>query len=203
MSETVELRAVDGLQFDPAHREILKPDVAVRFTNGATHHLPRYFYEVPTWEVAHQLAVAPHFKLSELMMVDCREAPLQLREFPHYVPCAILVLARYLELFRIEAGAPVFISANGAYRSPSHRLTRPESMHQWATAADIYRVGDTYLDDEKAIERYTRVALSIGSEVFVRPYAAGDDHLHLDIGFVTLTPREPREQSEDAVKRNE
>jgi hypothetical protein len=124
------------------------------------------------------------------MMVDCREAAPQLRSFPHYVPCAILLLARCLELFRLESGAPVFISANGGYRSPSHRLTHPHSMHQWATAADIYRVGDTYLDDEKSIDRYARIAASIGREVHVRPYSEGDDHLHVDIGFATLTPRE-------------
>ena len=189
------MKAVDGLQLSEHYREVLKPDVAVRFADGATHHLPRFFFEVPTWKAAHEWRIASHFKLAELMMVDCREAPLQLRSFPHYEPCAILLLARVLELFRSEASAPVFISANGGYRSPAHQLTYAESMHQWATAADIYRVGDTFLDDEKSVDRYARIAAAIGDDVFVRPYAEGDDHLHLDIGFASLTPRELSEQA--------
>jgi hypothetical protein len=189
MSEQLQLTAVDGLQLGAEHREILRPAAEVRFANGALHRLPRFFFEVPSWEVAHQIRVAAHFKLAELMMVDCREAPLQLRRFPHYVPCAVLLLARCLEAFRVEAGAAVFVSANGGYRSPSHRLSRTESMHQWATAADIYRVGDTYLDDEKAIAKYARLAQELGREVFVRPHVEGDDHLHIDIGFAKLTPR--------------
>ena len=184
------MKAVDGLQLGAEHRAILKPGETVRFENGSTHYLPRFFLEVPSWRAAHDLRVAPHFTLAELMMVDCREAPLQLREFPHYVPSAVLLLARALELFRSEVGAPVFVSANGAYRSPAHALNRPESIHQWATAADIYRVGDTYLENEKSIEKYARVAGAIGEDVFVRPYAEGDDHLHVDIGFAVLTPRE-------------
>jgi hypothetical protein len=190
MSDEVQLIAVDGSQLGTDYREILRPGAEIRFANGALHRLPRFFFEVPSWEMAHQVRVAPHFKLAELMMVDCREAALQLRYFPHYVPCAIVLLARHLEALRGEVGAAVFVSANGGYRSPSHRLSRAESMHQWATAADIYRVGDTYLDDEKAIAKYARLAQEIGSDAFVRPYADGDDHLHIDIGFATLTPRE-------------
>lgn len=193
MSDAPGLRAIDGLQLDGEHRAVLKPGAEVPFADGVVHSLPRFFYEVPSWQAAHEIEVAAHFKLSELLMVDCREAPLQLRQFPHHVPCAIVLLARYLELFRIKAGAPVFVAANGGYRSPSHRLNHRESMHQWATAANIYRVGDTYLDDEAAIQKYARIANSIGDEVFVRPYAQGDDHLHMDIGVVTLTPRELNE----------
>lgn len=194
MSENApELKAVDGLQLDEAHRDVLKPGIEVRFSDGVVHPLPRFFYQVPSWPDAHRIEVAPHFKLFELMMVDCREAPLQLKQFPHYVPCAVLLLARYLELFRIKSGAPVFVAANGGYRSPSHQLNNPQSMHQWATAANIYRVGDTYLNEEKSIDKYARIATSIGNEVFVRPYALGDDHLHIDIGVVTLTPREMNE----------
>lgn len=184
------MKAVDGLQLDAEHRAILKPCEPVQFENGSTHHLPRFFLEVASWQEARELRVAPHFTLAELMMVDCREAPLQLRRFPHYVPCAVLLLARALELIRGEAGAPLFVSANGGYRSPSHRLNRATSIHQWATAADVYRVGDTYLGDEKSIERFARVAAGIGEELFVRPCTEGDDHLHIDIGFATLTPRE-------------
>lgn len=184
------LKSVDGLQLDAERRAVLKPGAPMHDEHGKVHHLPRFFLEVPSWPVAHELRVAAHFKLAELMMVDCREAKLQLQSFPHYVPDAIVILARYLESFRVEAGASVFISANGGYRSPAHQLSASASRHHWATAADIYRVGDTYLDNEKAIDRYARIATSLGGEVLVRPYAEGDDHLHLDIGFVTLTPRE-------------
>jgi hypothetical protein len=145
---------------------------------------------VPSWEEAHSLRVASHFALSELIMVDSREAELLLRTFPHYVPCAILALARYLEDFRREVDAPVFVSANGGYRSPSHRVNRGPSLHSWGTAADIYRVGDTYLNDERSIARYAGIAASLGAEVSVRRYQEGDDHLQVDLGYLTLVPRE-------------
>jgi len=131
-----------------------------------------------------------HFALSELITVDSREVELLLRTFPHYVPCAILALARYLEDFRREVDAPVFISANGGYRSPAHRINRGVSLHNWGTAADIYRVGDTYLDDEKSIARYAEIAASLGAEVRVRAYRDGDDHLQVDLGYLTIVPRE-------------
>ncbi|HEV3410234.1 MAG TPA: hypothetical protein VG095_08060, partial [Chthoniobacterales bacterium] len=78
----------------------------------------------------------------------------------------------------------------GGYRSPAHQRNQHKSTHCWATAADIYRVGDTYLEDERSIRRYAQVAESLGAQVYVRPYAEGDDHLHIDLGFVTVTPRE-------------
>jgi hypothetical protein len=106
------------------------------------------------------------------------------------VPCAILALARYLEDFRREVDAPVFVSANGGYRSPAHRANKAPSLHSWGTAADIYRIGDTYLDDEKTIARYGRIAASLGAEVFVRSAKPGDDHLQVDLGYLTLVPRE-------------
>jgi hypothetical protein len=64
------------------------------------------------------------------------------------------------------------------------------SLHNWGTAADIYRVGDTYLNDERSITRYSGIAASLGAEVFVRPYQEGDDHLQVDLGYLTLVPRE-------------
>jgi hypothetical protein len=145
---------------------------------------------VPSWKEAHAWRVASHFALSELITVDSREAPLLLQTFPHYVPCAILALARYLEDFRRQVDAPVFVSANGGYRSPSHRINRGMSLHCWGTAADIYRVGDTYLNDEKSIARYAAIAGSLGAEVNVRAYQEGDDHLQVDLGYLTLVPRE-------------
>ena len=147
MTKPEGLRAIDGLMLSAEHRAALRPGEAVSDENGSVHHLPRFFFEVPSWEEAHTIRVATHFTLSELITVDSREAELLLRTFPHYVPCAILALARYLEDFRREVDAPVFISANGGYRSPAHRVDKGVSLHSWGTAADIYRVGDAYLEE--------------------------------------------------------
>ncbi len=185
-----ELRAVDGLTLSAEHRAALRPGEVVIDQNGKLHHLPRFFFEVPSWEEAHSLRIAAHFNLSELMTVDSRESVLLLRTFPHYVPCAILALARYLEDLRREVDAPVFVSANGGYRSPAHRSNTVPCVHSWGTAADIYRIGDTYLDNEKSIERFGRVAASLGAEILVRPYVQGDDHLQVDLGYLTLVPRQ-------------
>lgn len=191
MTAAGELRPVDGLTLSAEHRAALRPGEAIADEDGAVHHLPRFFFEIPSWEEAHALRVATHFALSELITVDSREAPLLLRTFPHHVPCAILALARYLEDFRREVDAPVFVSANGGYRSPAHRSNNGRvSFHCWGTAADIYRIGDTYLNDEKSITRYGEIAAALGAEVRVRGYKEGDDHLQVDLGYLTVVPRE-------------
>ena len=188
------LQAIDGLTLSDQHRALLRPAEAIEGADGMVHHLPRFFFSVPSWPQAHQIRLASHFKLAELMTVDSREADLLLHEFPHYVPCALAILARYLEDFRREVDAVVFVSANGGYRSPAHQSNEPKSVHCWGTAADIYRVGDTYLDAEKAIAKYATLAEALGPQVFVKPYAKGDDHLHIDLGFVTVTPRDCSER---------
>jgi hypothetical protein len=143
--------------------------------------------------------LAPHFTLAELMLVDCREARLLLSQFPHYVPCAIVLLARFLEAFRREVDAPVFISANGGYRSAAHQNGGAKSIHAWGTAANIYRIGDTFLSDTKSMEKYRTIAASLGPAVFVRQFGREkgqtSDHLHIDLGYVRLTPRECSEAS--------
>jgi hypothetical protein len=63
----------------------------------------------------------------------------------------------------------VFISANGGYRSPA-QIGGAKSIHAWGTAANIYRVGDTFLDDAKSIERYGAIASSLSQAVLVRPF---------------------------------
>ena len=189
MSE-FELEVIDGLRLADEYRTLLRPAEPVMDENGNVHHLPRFFFELPSWPKAHETRVAPHFKLSELMTVDGKEADLLLRTFPHYVPCAVLLLARYLEDLRREADAVVFVSANGGYRSPAHGRNTTHGPHSWATAADIYRVADTYLNDEKSIAKYAEMAKSLGPQLFVRPYSEGDDHLHIDLGYVTVTPRD-------------
>lgn len=194
-----ELSPIDGLDLPAEYRALLRPGEAESGSAGNVHHLPRFFYEIGSWQDAQKIRLGPHFTLAELILVDCREADLLLRHFPHYVPCAVILLATFLENFRREVDAPVFISANGGYRSPAHQIGGARSIHAWGTAANIYRIGDTFLNDAKSIERYGAIASSLSRAVFVRPFGSKkgetDDHLHLDLGFVSLTPRECSEAS--------
>ncbi|HEY2142906.1 MAG TPA: D-Ala-D-Ala carboxypeptidase family metallohydrolase [Candidatus Udaeobacter sp.] len=196
---TKMLRAIDGLNLPEEYRVLLRPGQAETDFVDNTHHLPRFFYEIGSWQEAQEVRLALHFTLAELMLVDCREARLLLNQFPHYVPCAIVLLARFLEDFRREVDAPVFISANGGYRSPAHQIGGAKSIHAWGTAANIYRVGDTFLSDAKSIEKYGGIAASLSPAALVRPFGLErgktDDHLHIDLGFVSLTPRECSEAS--------
>ncbi len=194
-----ELRPIDGLNLSAEYRALLRPGEADSGSAGNVHRLPRFFYEIGSWQDAQKIQLAPHFTLAELMLVDCREAELLLRHFPHYVPCAVILVATFLEDFRREVGAPVFISANGGYRSPAHQIGGAKSIHAWGTAANIYRIGDTFLDDARSIEKYGATASSLSRAVLARPFGSRkgetDDHLHLDLGFVSLTPRQCSEAS--------
>ena len=187
------LQVVDGLALDQKYREVLRPGESVRDDAGRERMLPRYFYEVPSWDVAQKLELSPHFYLWEFIQTDIREVDV-FRRFPRYVPCAITLLALSLERFREAVGTFVHIGANGGYRSPAHRLSRGASPHCWGTAANIYRIGSTYLDDEKSIEKYSMIARETLPAVWTRPPgdAAGfaDDHLHLDFGYVVSIPRD-------------
>ena len=188
------LRAIDGLDLPEEYRVFLRPGETETDSSGNVHRLPRFFYEVRSWQEAQELHLAPHFTLAELMLVDCREARLLLSQFPHYVPCAIIILARLLEDFRHEVGAAVFIAANGGYRSPAHQIGGAKSIHAWGTAANVYRIGDTFLTEARSIEKYGAIAASLSPAVCVRPFGSEpgetNDHLHIDLGFVTVTPRE-------------
>ena len=192
--KTELLHAVDGFDLPQEYRVLLRPGEAETDFQGNIHRLPRFFYEISSWQEAREIRVAPHFTLAEFMLVDCREARLLLSQFPHYVPCAIVLLARFLEDFRREVDAPVFISANGGYRSPAHQIGGAKSIHAWGTAANIYRIGDIFLNDAKSIEKFGSTAASLSPAVFVQAFGRErgqtDDHLHIDLGFVSLTPRE-------------
>src|SRR5437867_12846592 len=188
------LRGSDGLNLPQEYRALLRPGETETDLRGNVHRLPRFFYEIGSWEEAHEIRLAPHFTLAELMLVDCREARLVLSQFPHYVPCAILLLATFLEDVRREVDAPVFVSANGGYRSPAHQIGGAKSIHAWGTAANIYRIGDTFLCDTKSTEKYRTIAASLSPAIFVRPFGREkgqtSDHLHIDLGYARLTPRE-------------
>ncbi len=192
MNTARDLPVIDGLKLPDDLRALLQPDKAVTDRSGRVHRLPRFFYEVRSWSQAKELSLTPHVRLSELLIVDCRETPRLLEDFPHYVPCAISLLARILEDFRARANAPVYIAANGGYRSPAHRLSAVAGPHNWAAAADIYRVGDTLLNTQAAIEKYAAVVRDFAPELNVLPYGhqtgETDDHLHLDLGYVKSVP---------------
>ena len=192
MNTARDLPVVDGLKLPAEIRSLLKPSETVADRAGRLHRLPRFFYEVRSWSLAKELLLTPHLHLSELLVVDCREVSRLLEDFPHYVPCAVSLLARFLEDFRVRVGASVYVAANGGYRSPSHALSFRADPHQWACAADIYRVGDTFLNTQGAIEKYGAVAREIASEASVLSYGhllgECDDHLHVDLGYVRLVP---------------
>ena len=187
------LPIVDALDLDETRRAILKPDELLLDRSGRARRLPRFFYEVESWQAALETRVTEHFQLWEFMGVDVREAQ-PLRIFPRYIPCAVTLLAAHLELLRQTLGTFLHVAANGGYRSPAHRLTDHASVHCWGAAANIYRIGDDFLDSEEKIDRYSRSANRVLPGVWVRPYGRekglADDHLHIDLGYVLVTPRE-------------
>src|SRR2546430_13787931 len=134
------LRPIDGLCLAEEYRALLRPGESETGATGKVHRLPRFFYEIGTWEEAHEIRLAPHFTLAELMLVDCREARLLLSQFPHYVPCAILLLARFLEDFRREVDAPMFVSANGGEPARAPQSWGAQSLHLWGAGANIYTI---------------------------------------------------------------
>lgn len=186
------LRVVDGMELSAEHRAILRPAELVQDRDGRRRRLPRWFLEVPTWDAALETDLSPHFKVWEFLNVDVREHELQRMHWPRYLPLAVGLLASMLEVLRQKVDTYVHIAANGGYRSPSHRLTRHAGPHVWGTAANIYRIGDDWLDDERTINRYSRLVRGLSPAVWVRPYGHDvgetDDHLHLDIGYAVVAP---------------
>jgi hypothetical protein len=105
------------------------------------------------------------------------------------------MLAFYLEQFRAAAGASVHIAVNGGYRSPAHKMSHGATPHMWGTAADVYRIGSTILKTKELIGKYNEVAEDLSDDLHVLPYghvtgSAADDHVHVDLGYLTLIPRE-------------
>jgi hypothetical protein len=196
-----DLPIVDAFSLPASHRQALKPAEPVLAAGGRVYELPRYFYEVESWAVALNTPLTAHFGLWEFMDVDVREAPV-MRTYPRYIPCAVGALATALEVLRLSVGLPVRIAANGAYRSPIHGGNRGVSPHSWAAAANIYRIGAEWLDTEERIERYATLARRLLPLVWVRPYGSeagtANDHLHLDLGYVTVLPHTASNRDHDA-----
>lgn len=188
------LKVVDAFDLDDELRTILKPGEMVRDAHGRRHRLPRYFYEIASHEAALATRLTQHFAMNELILNDLRESP-RLQQYPRYVPCAVRILAFYLEQFRAACGASVHIAVNGGYRSPSHKLSSDATPHMWGTAADVYRIGSSILKSKELIEKYNEIAEDLSEDIQVLPYGhdlgkQADDHIHIDLGFVTLIPRE-------------
>ena len=190
---TFPLRLIDGRRLERRFRDVLLPGGILCDHTGQARVLPRYFYEIDSWDQARDTYLSPHFAVSEFIHTDVREAP-ALRVFPRYIPCATVLLANALELFRQAVGNYVYIGANGGYCSPQHARIGGASPHCWGTAANVYRVGDTYLDSQESIVRFAEIARSVLPTVWTRPLgpelAKTDDHLHLDLGYVVSVPRE-------------
>ena len=65
----------------------------------------------------------------------------------------------------------------------------------WGTAADVFRIGSNILRTQEAIEKYNDLAEDLSDEIRVLPYGHvtgkdADDHVHIDLGYITLVPRE-------------
>jgi hypothetical protein len=192
VERSIQLPVVDGLTLPEPVRDLLRPDEILVDARGVERRLPRWFFEIGGRE-AGESELAPDFLVREFLVTDVREAR-GLHRYPRYVPCAITLLAASLSVLRQRWGTHVFIAANGGYRSPAHALTEAASAHCWGTAANIYRVGDTYLESVESIERFAGEVRQILPGAYVRTDStAADDHLHLDLGYVNVVPREALE----------
>jgi hypothetical protein len=186
-----KLTPVDGRRLAKEYRDALSPGGMRCDTDGIQHRLPRFFYEIPSWDYAMAVRLTSNFGLWELIQTDVREAAI-LQSFPRYIPCALPLLGFALEQFREAVGTFVHIAANGGYRSPGHELScGAATTHCWGTAVNIYKIGDTLIDNADAWNKYAQVARGIPG-VHVRPFGQGrgeaDDHLHIDLGYVVTVP---------------
>jgi len=206
MSEPQQIKVVDTFDLDDELRSLLKPGEMVRDEQGRRHRLPRYFYEIPTHEAAMQIRLTQHFGLNEFILVDLKEAQ-RLQQFPRYVPCAVRLLAFFLEQFRSAAGGSVHVAVNGGYRSPAHKMALHATPHMWGTAADVYRIGSNILKTKELIDRFNDVAEELSDDVTVMPYGHEtgknvDDHIHIDLGYILVFPREISEDRMEVPQEN-
>lgn len=196
------LPIIDGLRLNAARRAVLRPGEVVECADGVRRALPRYFFRIDSHEQARAVFLAPEFRASEFIAVDVREAEL-LRTFPRFLPCAAAHLAAHLATLRTRWGSYVHIATNGGYRSPAHAASGGLSAHAWGTAANIYRVGDDRITGRNLVVRYRREVAETLPALWTRPfgYTKGKttDHLHLDLGYLAVTPRDVAavEPSED------
>lgn len=204
-ANALPLPVVDGRELPEEVRRLLRPGELLTDGAGRRHRLPRWFYEIASAQVARETTLAPYFGLYELITVDVRE-PEPLRGYPRYVPLTLTHLAAHLSALRQHLGTFVHVAANGGYRSPAHELNEPASAHVWGTAANLYRIGDDFLDSEETIGRYTAIVREVLPAAWCRPWGREPggtiDHLHLDLGRLVVAPRdvgvEDEEEADDA-----
>ena len=135
------LRVVDGFNLPEEYRALLRPGEAETDFHGNVHHLPRFFYEIHSWQEAHEVRLARHFRLSELMLVDCREARLLLVTFP--ITCR--AQSRYL-----RHGWRIFV-AKSMRRFSSAQMAGTGRQHIRLAAQKAFIVGErlrTYTGSE-------------------------------------------------------
>lgn len=70
---SLPLRVVDARELGEEFRTALRPGQTMADRNGRARRLPRFFYEIPSWEVALKTQLTPHFGIWELIDVDVRE----------------------------------------------------------------------------------------------------------------------------------
>src|SRR3989441_11441619 len=197
MTDAWSLPVVDARRLDAERRAALRPGELVVDERAVSRRLPCFFYEVASWQVARETQLAPNFGVWEFMEVDLHETSI-LRAYPRDIPCAVLLLAAVLSVLRQHLNQPMWISANGGYRSPSHSRSRTASTHCWGTAVNIYRVGDEWLDTRSGIERVADVATRLVPALWARPFCGGigfhHDHPHLHPGLPRfVSPQAPGE----------
>lgn len=185
------LPVVSAAQLPKEWKSLLAPGERVKDWRGVERVRPDYFYEIDSWDRARSCELAPYMSLWEFISVDVKEDA-HARTFPRYVPCAVSVLAAHLSALRQHFGTYLHISANGGFRTPAHQRGESASTHCWATAADIYRIGDDFLEDEETIESYRTRINKVMPGVNLKPYGhrrgETDDHLHLDVGYLVTSP---------------
>ena len=64
------LEEVDGLKLDDGLRRILRPGELMRDRDGRLRRLPRFFYRIPSWEVALETPLSPHFEVWEFLKAE-------------------------------------------------------------------------------------------------------------------------------------
>ena len=185
------LPIVAGSDLPDPVRAVIAPGEEVQDAHGHRRVRPFHFYRVESCQQARELELAPFMSLWELISVDVREHP-AMRAFPRFVPCAVTVLAAHLSALRQYFGTYLHVSANGGYRSPSHDRGGAGTLHAWGTAADIYRIGDDYLDEQETIETYRKKIEQVMPALRCKPFGHDpgetDDHLHVDLGYLVVEP---------------
>ncbi|HUO85361.1 MAG TPA: hypothetical protein VM534_09625, partial [Thermoanaerobaculia bacterium] len=62
-------------------------------------------------------------------------------------------------------------------------------------------IGPRLVNDPESIERYGRLAAELTDDFWVMPFGhdpgTADDHLHLDLGYVSVVPRDLGEEPHD------